>query len=332
MGLTNRDIAKRMADDFHVNVDQATVGRIRKRENERGTVKRNKIPGSGRRRKTTDRVDYTIKRLALSNRKQTIADLATSVEESTGQRLSKRTIRRRLLEFDISSYVCARKPLLSKANRKKRRNWATKYGEEEEEDVEFWKTVMWSDESRFNLVSDKPQRCLRMPHERLQPECLQTTAKFGGGGVMVWGVFSYEGVGELYWAKGSINTDHYLRILETNLMPSIEKLHPDGHYIFQQDNAPCHVSKRAKKWFVDQNLNVMIDWPPQSPDMNPIEHVWDYIGRKIQNERFFNHESLFLRIKHIWDNLPIDFLHRLVDSMPKRVKELKSKKGGVTSY
>lgn len=76
----------------------------------------------------------------------------------------------------------------------------------------------------------------------------------------------------------------------------------------------------------------MIDWPPQSPDMNPIEHVWDYIGRKIEKETFQNAESLFNRIKDIWDHLPLDYLRKLVDGMPKRIKELKAKLGGVTSY
>lgn len=66
---------------------------------------------------------------------------------------------------------------------------------------------------------------------------------------MVWGVFGYNGVGELYWAKESVNTDHYLRILQTKLLPAITKLCPDGNYLFQQDNAPCHVSNKAKVWF-----------------------------------------------------------------------------------
>lgn len=336
IGLTGQKISERMLTDFGVNVTQQTVSNICKRDREPGGVLRSKNPGSGRPRKTSERTDHVIKRLALATRKQSFMELTNSVEESTGIRLSPNTIRSRLSENGIGSYQCARKPLLSKANRKKRRDWAKKYSEK---DLEFWKNVIWSDESRFCLVSDKPQRCLRMPHERLNKDCIQTTVKFGGGGVMVWGCFSYNGVGELFWAKESINTDYYLKIMRSALIPSIKKLHPDGQYIYQQDNAPCHVSHKAKNWFQNRTENrkkapipIMDDWPPQSPDMNPIEHIWDYIGRKIQKETFSNQEALFTRIKQIWDNLDEEYVHHLVLGMPDRVQELRSKRGGATRY
>lgn len=244
IGLSCRKISDQMKIDFDVAVTFQTVQNIINREKNVGLITRNRNPGSGRQKKTSPRTDRVLKRLALSTRKQSFRQLAKSMEETTGIRLSINTIRNRLKEYDIRSYPCARKPLISHANRKKRRNWATKYGVE---NMDFWESILWSDESRFNLVSDRPQRCLRMPHERLSPKCLQSTVKFGGGGLMVWGVFSYNGIGELHLVNGNVNTAHYIRILNKNLFKSIEKLHPDGQYIFQQDNAPCHVSKKNQK-------------------------------------------------------------------------------------
>lgn len=329
LGWSSRKISEKMNDEFGVAVTYRTVQNIVNRNKKSGSITRKKNPGSGRPKKTTVREDRVLKRLAFSNRKQSIRQLANSMNESTGIQLSKRTIRRRLKEFDIRSYPCAKKPLVSRANRSKRRKWALKYSAE---NMEYWKRVLWSDESRFCMVSDRPQRCLRMPHERLKPECLQSTVKFGGGGIMVWGVFSYNGVGELHWVKGKIDTSHYLRILNQNLFKSIKNLHPDGRYVFQQDNAPVHVSKKAKIWFNRKKLDVMIDWPPQSPDMNPIEHIWEYIARRIERETFTKEEDLFNRIKEVWNSLPIDFLHNLVDSIPDRIRELRSRYGGPTSY
>lgn len=324
---TQREIVDLMAKEFGVEVNQSTVCRIVSRNDIHGTVKRK--PGSGRPRKTTPRVDRTLKRLALSNRKQSFQQLSNSLHLSTGIRLTKPTISSRLKEGNIRSYVCARKPLLSKQNRKKRRHWALNHFNK---NLEFWKTIIWSDESRFNLISDRPQRCLRMPHERLHPECLQNTVKFGRGGIMVWGCFSFSGIGRLHWVKDSMNGNVYMDVLENSLFPSIAQLHPDGNYIFQQDNAPCHVSKVVKNWMKEKDMHTMLDWPPQSPDMNPIEHLWDYIGRKIQGEQFTSNQVLWDRIQEVWYSIPIDYLQELVSGMNDRVSELKSSRGGATSY
>lgn len=136
MKLSNREIRDRLFDDHGIAVDQRTVGRIRKRQIDRRTVKRSTNPGSGRPRKTTERVDHTIKRLALGTRKQSITQLSNSVEGSTGVRLCRETIRSRLSEDGIGSFTCARKPLISKNNRRKRKNWAKAYSGK---DIDFWK-------------------------------------------------------------------------------------------------------------------------------------------------------------------------------------------------
>lgn len=122
MGLSSREIKKRMLDDFGIHITKSTVSNILKRQTERGTISRLKNPGSGRPRKTSKRTDRVIKKIALSTRKQSFAEVARKTLESTGVRLSIDTIRRRLLEYDIRSCICARKPLLSKANRKKDAN------------------------------------------------------------------------------------------------------------------------------------------------------------------------------------------------------------------
>ena len=65
-------------------------------------------------------------------------------------------------------------------------------------------------------------------------------------------------------------------------MPSVEFLcNGDSDWIFQQDNVPCHKSRLVNSYFNENNIRVM-PWPPRSPDLNPIEHVWNLIDKKIK--------------------------------------------------
>lgn len=219
--------------------------------------------------------------------------------------------------------------MLSKANLVKRRNWAIKHIDQP---INFWKSMIWSDESRFCLVSDKPEKCIRRSNETFKPECLRKTVKFDEG-VMVWGCFSYSGVGALVWIdRLKVNSAAYCHILDQGLLQSIARLFPDGNYLFQQDNAPCHTSKVTKKWFDEKSIPLFTNWPPQSPDMNPIENLWSYIDRKIHEKPCKSRLELWGRIQTVWDAIPIDLIQRLILSMPNRLADLKKNRGGSTKY
>ena len=103
--------------------------------------------------------------------------------------------------------------------------------------------------------------------------------------------------------------------------------------IFQQDNAPCHVSKAVNEWFEDQNLNVL-EWPPQSPDLNLIENVLGYLEnslRKRGNE-IKNKADLKKIIEEEWYLIPNTYIENLYLGYYRRIKALKNSKFDVTGY
>ncbi len=101
---------------------------------------------------------------------------------------------------------------------------------------------------------------------------------------MIWAAMSSADVGPLRFLKSTINAAIYLEILEHFMLPSADKLYGDADFIFQQDLAPAHTAKGTKSWFNDHSFTVL-DWPANSPDLNPIENLWGIVKRKMRDTR-----------------------------------------------
>ena len=109
---------------------------------------------------------------------------------------------------------------------------------------------------------------------------------------MMWGCVSCEGVGPLVRVEGRLNGDGYLQLLSGHLQPYAQALGPD--FIFMDDNAPCHRARKVRTWMTQQQITFM-EWPPQSP-----EHVWDLLGRLMDDKKPKNLRELESRLVEEW--------------------------------
>lgn len=283
----------------------------------------------GPRRKTTRRVDRHILRRVLPNRGLSAPKITAEVEDLFGVSVSPQTIRNRLHEEGYNGRVARKKPFISKRNMKRRLDWARTHSSWT---VDDWKRVLWTDESKFMLFgSDGIVRVWRKPGEQMNPLCLRKTVKHGGGCIMVWGSMAWNGVGNLDFIETTMTKEVYIENLKKNLQPSVRKLRLRGRVIFQQDNDPKHTAKIVKKWFEDNKVNVL-PWVPQSPDLNPIEHLWSELERRITKRNPKNKEELKDILKDAWDNIDPEVTKKLVESMPRRVQAVIESKGGPTRY
>ncbi len=121
------------------------------------------------------------------------------------------------------------------------------------------------------------------------------------------------------------------KFYSTSMLPSADKLYGDADFIFQQDLAPAHTAKGTKSWFNDYGVTVL-DWPANSPDLNPIENLWGIVKRKMRDTRPNNADELKATVKETWASIPPQQCHKLITSMPRRIEAVIKAKGAPTKY
>lgn len=238
-------------------------------------------------------------------------------------------MRRSIIRSGYNSCTARRKPLVSDVNKKKRIDFANDYKNKANE---FWDNVIFSDESKFNVFgSDGRFKVWRKQGEALNPKNTIKTVKHGGGGVMVWGCMASAGVGNLVIIDEIMNKEVYLNILKANLKPSAEKLGISSTFYFQQDNDPKHTALDVKMW-IAYNTPHMLVTPPQSPDLNPIEHLWDHLDKRLRKHNIKSKSQLKELLVAEWQQISPDITRKLVRSMENRLNEVLKLKGFPTKY
>lgn len=320
-GKTYREI------QLNTGIAFTTISSIVKKYNTYGTV--TDLQGRGRKRKTTAKMDRRILMEVKKNRFQSAVKIAETLKKDEGIDVHAETIRNRIKENGFGSRSVRKKPFLTKRHMERRLQFAKKYVEMP---LTFWKKVLWSDESKFNLIcSDGKQKVWRKPGEEYKLSCMRGTVKFGGGNIMVWGCMAWNGVGKFEFIDDRMNAEMYTDILKRNLKSSGRKLRLGSNLIFQQDNDPKHTAKLTKE-FLEKEDVIVLEWPAQSPDLNPIEHLWAILDREIGDRAFRKKEDLKESGPVAWEKIDKQKIKNLVESMSTRLGEVIKANGGPTRY
>jgi transposase len=130
-----------------------------------------------------------------------------------------------------------------------------------------------------------------------------------------------------------MNGERYKTVLEHHLLPFM-RIH--GAKFFLQDGAPCHTSKLVMKRLKEMEDEFkVLDWPGNSPDLNPIENCWSFMKHKLKAEKFKTTSlpKLINAIKLMWvTDLPQQYFVNLAHSMPRRLRAVLDNKGQMTKY
>jgi transposase len=324
-----------------LNIPRRTITSFIDRTRERESIEN--LPRPGRPRKLSDADIRYLVRNAESETRVPLKEL----QNMTNIDASIQTMRRRLREEGIRKWRAVKRPLLTQKHAKKRLAWAKAHRHWTADD---WKHVIWSDESAIQKDSNATGvwvfRC-QNKREKYTPQNVRMKARDGNLSQMIWGCFVGNKLGPIVFISGSVNQDVYMEMLRTEFDPFLEALAADTQmtYKFQQDNARPHVSKRTRKFLealAEKHGLILMDWPANSPDLSPIENLWAHLKyelhrqypdmAKLKGLPQTIKATLQERLHKIWWEIGEEVLNKLVESMPKRVKEVIAAGGWYTSY
>ena len=279
-GMSYRQVAQRM------NCTYRTIQRLMERNDATGSVIDR--PRSGRPRITSRQQDRQIVLSQFRNRFQTAAQLARETRSIHGNRVSESTIRRRFRDHGLRSHVAYSGNMLTPERRRNRFVWCQQHLRWTQQQ---WQNVTFTDESWFCLnISDGRVRVWRRRGESYADCCVRQAPRWGGGRVMVWGSISWNDRTPSVVLDGNLTARRYVdEILQPVVLPFLAR-HPDIT-LFQQDNARPHSARLTPDFLVANNVNVL-PWPAFLPDLSPIEHLWDQLGRRVYNSGQPNRQQL----------------------------------------
>lgn len=177
----------------------------------------------------------------------------------------------------------------------------------------------------------------------MEEELIEAYSKGKQGSVMTWScIGSNVGITELivmdrniYAQRGGYSAQSYTNTLEQGLLP----LYEEG-FVFQQDNAPIHTALHTRGWFGEHDINVHPNWPPYSPDLNPIEHLWPALKEVMiswfpeidSQPRQRQIELLTEHLPEAWRSIRPEIVERVVGSMPRRLAAVIEAQGWQTRF
>ena len=316
-----------VANHFHVS--QSVISRMWNRYTTHGSA--NHKHGGGRTRATTAVQDRYIAILGRRNRFRNSKTIRNDFQNATNVRVSLQTIRNRL----HSAGLMARRPAiripLTRNHIQHRLNWAREHVGWTLND---WTPVLFTDESKFCVdFTDRRSRVWRTANERFAPVCVAEHDRYGKGSLLVWAGISMDGKTDLHVIdNGTLTAERYVNeILDIHVRPYAGAIGP--RFILMDDNARPHRG-RVTNQFLETETIVRMEWPARSPDMNPIEHVWDMLQRAVSARPIQPITVAQLRVALLeeWAALPQQKIRTLIRSMQRRCQALINARGHHTKY
>lgn len=263
-----------------------------------------------------------------SDRTATVAQIAEKVNAGSQRKVSEHTVHRSLLRMGLRRRQVSAS-MLADVHRQKRLQWAL---EHQDWTTEQWKRVAWSRESRFLLHhTDKSVTVRRLPGEMDAPG--GNPAR--GDTVTLWAIFCWDTLGSFVHVEDTLTHTTYLDIVADHVHPFMNTVFLEGSGHFQQDNVPRYTADSVREWFEEHDSEFsVLTWPPNSPDLNPMEQLWNVLDKQVKSTESPPRSLEELRdlLLTCWCQIPQETFRGLVESMPLRVRAVLEAQGVPIQY
>ena len=300
---------------------KSTVFSVISVHRKRGTVETK--PRSGRPKALSPRDKRAIKHTVMQDRRIHLEN----IKGTMATKVSSQTLRNALSEMGFSSRIAVKKPFLSSKHMADRLNFARKYSHWS---ANNWSKVIWTDVSSFELGNNSRQiRVWRASDEKYIRDCLAPTFKSGRTSIMVWGAITSTTKSPMVLLPaGERTAADFVRNVYEEVLGDFWQHHPNpDEYVLMEDGAPVHKTNLPKNW-LDQIGLTKLEWPANSPDLNPIENLWFICKSRVQvHERSTNQIEHFKLIERVWNEIPQEKISSMIDTMPNRIRAVIETKG-----
>jgi transposase len=285
-------------------------------------------PKSGRPTKVTKRTQAALASKMHAGDFSCLRDAQSYIQEVGEGHVCKRTIVRYLKAQGLTPRRKPEAPRLTDQQMRKRLDFAKAHVGWT---VDDWRNVMFSDECSIMRIKPFGTQYFyaNEEHKLRHRHHFKQKAQAGGDKIMVWGSITAHGIGDLCWVEGTMDAAYYVQLLQEYVIIGRDWYRMDpAKFIFQQDNASIHTASIVKNYLRRTKIKV-IDWPPNSPDINPIERVWAFIKQRLDHYPSPPNslQELFDRVEDIWTSVSKDYLANLYAELPSKMKMLVKTRG-----
>ena len=315
IGWTGRDIAQ------EIHCSENTVSLWVQRWQEEQSVEDKER--SGRPRCTTEAVDERIEAEAEAKKFVTPRDIRRELQLSC----CPRTVRRRLDEVNLFGRVAREIDDYDDRIVTLRMSFARGFLHFTDAD---WDTVIFSDEVHFCLGHHGQVWVQRPPGQAYDPQYCKPVEKELYK-ITLWGCFCSQGIGSGRIFLGELNSPLYRDILEHNLKSSYQRFFPRGLWRFQQDNASPHYTAEVNTWMHNHGVHIL-EFPPRSPDLNPIENIWHVLKYRVEHKNPRTAEEFETAIAEEYEAISAEECATLAHSMHARLLQCIQYQGHKTKY
>lgn len=244
--------------------------------------------------------------------------LSASLSASKNICVSPRTVRRHLRSMTYDNSVPRPIPLLTDAHIHKRVQWCM-----EHQDYD-WNHVWFSDETYIEVG-----RATTPVWHREGQRPTAAKRKFAAK-IMCWGAVSMRFKSKLMVVEGSMTAAKYIETLRPFFEEDASKTERK-RLVFQQDGASSHTAKVTQAFFRDSEISVLA-WPPNSPDLNPIENIWSILKQRVEKHAATSKEALIKAVQWEWNQIDTGAIARTIATMRERVMQVIDRQGKKCDY